>query len=135
MRFFSSFAFACCARLWDRVIHISTRSREYVPELARARAAREKSLQDVKEASLSRFMRDLAVDRDKNPSGAVNEQWESEEENEDEEDVEVDVIDQSALFDSISLALTDSVTGEEPWPGQYIDVTRMREEINWPRPG
>lgn len=32
---------------------------------------------------------------------------------------------------------TDSVIGEEPWPGEYIDVTRMRrqdEQINWPRP-
>jgi len=99
-----------------------TYEKEYLPELARARAAREKSLQDVKEASLSRFMSDLAVDRAKNPEAAVNDRWESEEENEDEdEDLEVDIIDQS----------------EERWPGQYIDVTRMRrqdEQINWPRP-
>lgn len=69
-------------------------SSEYLVELARARAAREKSLQDVKEASLSRFMSDLAVDRAKNPSGALNERWESEEENEDE-DLDADIIDRS----------------------------------------
>jgi len=99
-----------------------TYEREYLPELARARAAREKSLQDVKDASLNRFMSDLAVDRAKNPGAAVEDRWESEEENEEEDDVEVDIIDRS----------------EERWPGQYIDVTQMRrqeEEINWPRPG
>lgn len=69
-------------------------SREYLVELSRARAAREKSLQDVKEASLSRFMSDLAVDRAKNPGAAPNDRWESEEENE-EEDVDVDIIDKS----------------------------------------
>ena len=74
-------------------------SREYLPELARARAAREKSLQDVKEVSLSRFMSDLAVDRAKNPSAALNDRWESEEE-EENEDLNVDIIDQSAPFDS-----------------------------------
>ena len=79
-----------------RVTHVSPESREYLPELARARAAREKSLQDVKEASLSRFMSDLAVDRAKNPSAALNDRWESEEENNDEEeDLDVDIIDRS----------------------------------------
>ena len=83
----------------DSVIHISAGSREYLPELARARAAREKSLQDVKEASLSRFMSDLAVDRGKNPEAAVNDRWESEEENGDEdEDLEVDIIDQRGWY-------------------------------------
>lgn len=78
-----------------RVIHVSPESREYLPELARARTAREKSLRDVKEASLSRFMSDLAVDRSKNPSAALNDQWESEEENDDEDDLDVDIIDRS----------------------------------------
>lgn len=68
-------------------------SREYLLELTRARAAREKSLQDVKEASLSRFMRDLTVDRAKNPGAALNDRWESEEENDDEEDMDADIID------------------------------------------
>ncbi|KAH0835800.1 hypothetical protein J3R83DRAFT_9655 [Lanmaoa asiatica] len=72
-----------------------TYEKEYLPELARARAAREKSLQDVKEASLSRFMSDLAVDRAKNPSAVLNDQWESEEENDDEEDLDVDIVDRS----------------------------------------
>ena len=83
----------------DSVIHISAGSREYLPELARARAAREKSLQDVKEASLSRFMSDLAVDRAKNPGAAADDRWESDEEDEDL-DLEADIIDQSERFDS-----------------------------------
>lgn len=122
-----------------RVTHVSPESREYLPELARARAAREKSLQDVKETSLSRFMSDLSVDRAKNPSAALNDQWESEEEN-DDEDLDVDIIDRSKWYLTLSFALcpqTDSVIGEERLPGQYIDVTRMRrqdEQVNWPRP-
>ncbi|KAF9220616.1 XPA-binding protein 1 [Gyrodon lividus] len=98
-----------------------TYEKEYLSELAGARAAREKSLQDVKEDSMNRFMKDLAVDRAKNPQTALNDRWESEEENDDDDDVDVNIIDRS----------------EEPWPGQYIDVTRMRrqdEQINWPRP-
>ncbi|KAH7886762.1 hypothetical protein F5I97DRAFT_1807818 [Phlebopus sp. FC_14] len=97
-----------------------TYEKEYLPELARARAAREKSLQDTKDDSMNRLMRDLAVDRAKNPQGALNDQWESDEENEDE-GLDIDIVDRS----------------EEPYPGQYIDVTRMRrqdEQINWPRP-
>jgi hypothetical protein len=86
----------------DSAIHVSAGSREYLPELARARAAREKSLQDVKEASLSQFMGDLAVDRAKNPGAAENDRWEPEDENEDEdEDLEADIIDQSERFDRI----------------------------------
>lgn len=42
-------------------------------------------------------MSDLAVDRAKNPGAAVEERWESEEENDDEDDVEVDIIDRSEL--------------------------------------
>lgn len=102
----------CCVFFRARARHFFSRehygfiylagSREYLPELARARAAREKSLQDVKEASLSRFMRDLAVDRAKNPGAALNDRWELEEENESEdEDLEVDIVDQSERCDSI----------------------------------
>ncbi|KAH7925733.1 hypothetical protein BV22DRAFT_1033654 [Leucogyrophana mollusca] len=102
-----------------------TYEKEYLPELERARTAREKSLQDVKDDSMNRLMKDLAVDRAKNPEGALNDRWESDEENndgDDDDDLEVNLIDRS----------------EESWPGQYIDVTRMRrqgdEQINWPRP-
>ncbi|KAF8839979.1 hypothetical protein BDN67DRAFT_904398 [Paxillus ammoniavirescens] len=100
-----------------------TYEKEYLPELAAARAAREKSLQDVKEDSLNRFMKDLAVDRATNPQATLNDRWESDEENDDDDDDDTD---------------DNFVIGEEPWPGQYIDVTRMRrqdEQINWPRPG
>ncbi|KAJ7035571.1 XPA-binding protein 1 [Mycena alexandri] len=95
---------------------------DYLPELERARQAREKSLQDVKDDSMNRLMKDLAVDREANPAAFAQDQWD-EDDNEDEDGGEIDIIDRS----------------EESWPGEYIDVTRPRrhpdEAINWPRPG
>lgn len=67
---------------------------EYLPELERARAARDKSLQDVKEDSMNRLMKDLAVDRARNPGAANEDRWASDEEDEDEE-LDVDLIDRS----------------------------------------
>ena len=57
-------------------------SREYLPELRRARAARDKSLQDIKDESMARLTRDLAVDKQRDP--ALNETWEEEDEGVDE---------------------------------------------------
>ncbi|KAI0364872.1 XPA-binding protein 1 [Pilatotrama ljubarskyi] len=99
--------------------------REYLPELQRAREAREKSLKAVKEDSLNRFMKDLSLDREKNPTAAASDRWDPSEEAEDkdDDDLDVNIIDRS----------------EDAWPGQYIDVTRMRprndEGMAWPRPG
>ncbi|OJT08353.1 GPN-loop GTPase 1, partial [Trametes pubescens] len=70
--------------------------REYLPELQRARAAREKSLKTVKDESMSRFMKDLTLDREKNPAAAAADRWdpaEEEEEDEDEDDLDVNIID------------------------------------------
>ncbi|KAF9466773.1 XPA-binding protein 1 [Collybia nuda] len=97
---------------------------EYMPELERARALRDKSLQDAKNDSMNRLMKDLAVDQEKNPGGAFLDRWDPEEENDDDDDDgDMNIVDRS----------------EGPWPGQYIDVTRARrhedEAINWPRPG
>ncbi|KAI0808294.1 XPA-binding protein 1 [Fomes fomentarius] len=100
--------------------------RDYLPELQRARASHEQSLKALKEDSLSRFMKDLAVDREKNPAGAAADRWDpsaAEENEDDDDDVDVNIVDRS----------------EDVWPGQYIDVTRMRpradEGMAWPRPG
>ncbi|KAI0631803.1 XPA-binding protein 1 [Trametes polyzona] len=101
--------------------------KEYLPELQRAREAREKSLKAVKEDSMSRFMKDLSLDRERNPAAAAADRWdpadEAEDEEEDDDDLDVNIIDRS----------------EDAWPGQYIDVTRMRprndEGMAWPRPG
>ncbi|KAI0660055.1 XPA-binding protein 1 [Cubamyces menziesii] len=97
--------------------------KEYLPELQRAREAREKSLKAVKEDSLNRFMKDLSLDREKNPTAAAADRWDPEEEEEDDDDLDVNIIDRS----------------EDAWPGQYIDVTRMRprndQGMAWPRPG
>ena len=71
--------------------------REYLPELQRAREAREKSLKDLKDDSLNRFMKDLAVDREKNPSAAAADRWDpsTEEGDDDDDDVDVNIIDRS----------------------------------------
>jgi hypothetical protein len=99
-------------------------NREYLPELERARAARDKSLQDIKDDSMSRLMQDLAVDRAGHPGAALEDRWDADEDEDGDEDGgELDIIDRS----------------EERWPGQYIDLTRARrageEDISWPRPG
>ncbi|THH15585.1 hypothetical protein EW146_g4920 [Bondarzewia mesenterica] len=95
--------------------------KEYIPELARVRAQREETLRQTKEESMSRVMKDLAIDRERNPEAALHDRWDQEDEEED--DVEdADIIDRS----------------EEPWPGQYIDLTQTRrradEGMSWPRP-
>ncbi|PFH49552.1 hypothetical protein AMATHDRAFT_147528 [Amanita thiersii Skay4041] len=102
--------------------------KDYLPELERARAQREKSLQDAKQDSMDRLMKDLTVDRQRNPAAFTNDKWDPEEEEEEEEEEEVD--------DDSDMNIIDR--NEESWPGQYIDVTRARrreENINWPRPG
>ncbi|KAF9265049.1 XPA-binding protein 1 [Marasmius fiardii PR-910] len=101
-----------------------TYEKDYLPELARARAAREKKLQDAKDESMNRLMEDLAMDRQKNSDATPNDRWDPNAEEEDDgDDGDEDIIDRS----------------EETWPGQYIDVTRAQrhseERINWPRPG
>jgi hypothetical protein len=59
--------------------------REYVPELDRARAAREKSLNAVKAESMNRLMKDLAVDR-QDPDFAAQDRWDPDAEDEEDED-------------------------------------------------
>lgn len=66
--------------------------REYLPELERARAARNESLQAAKKDSLSRLMSDLAVDRAQNPTAALNDRWDPDEE---DEDADINIIDRS----------------------------------------
>lgn len=73
--------------------------RLYLPELESARARRDKSLQDAKDDSMGRLMKDLAVDHAKDPSFARRDRWdpeEDDEENDDEADGEdIDIIDRS----------------------------------------
>ncbi|KAF9448833.1 hypothetical protein P691DRAFT_791937 [Macrolepiota fuliginosa MF-IS2] len=95
--------------------------REYLPELERAKKQREKTLQEIKDDSVNRLLKDLAVDQAKNPRGPLNDRWDPEEEEDD--DTEISIVDKS----------------DERYPGEYIDMTRGRrhedENINWPRPG
>ncbi|KAI9438937.1 XPA-binding protein 1 [Lactarius indigo] len=98
--------------------------KEYLPELARMRAQREATLQKQKEDSTARMLADLAVDRAKNPKAALQDRWNPQEEEDEEEDDggELNIIDRS----------------EEPWPGQYVDLTQARRredsDMAWPRP-
>jgi hypothetical protein len=73
-------------------------SREYLPELERARAARDKSLQGMKDESMGRFVKDLTVDKQRNPT--LGEAWE-EDENVDENGDD-NVIDRCELPSRIS---------------------------------
>lgn len=66
---------------------------EYVPELERARAARDQSLQKAKDDSIGRLMVDLAVDRAQNPNVALADRWDPAEE--EDEDTELNIIDRS----------------------------------------
>jgi hypothetical protein len=92
--------------------------KDYVPELEKARAKREKALETVKDDSMNRLLKDLSIDRANNPASALNDRWDSE-----EEDDDGDILDRS----------------EERGPVDFVDVTRARrhemEDINWPRPG
>lgn len=87
----------------------------YIPELERVRAAREKTLEDLKADSMNRLMKDLAVDRAKNPDAAILDQWEAEEEDEDQEGEEIDIIDRS----------------EDRWPGQSIGRGQKAKWRQW----
>lgn len=87
---YTSYVLFSLSLLSSSYLHVYS---EYLPELERARAARDKSLQDAKEDSMNRLMKDLAVDRAKNPSAAKEDRWESDEEDEDE-DLDVNIIDQ-----------------------------------------
>ncbi|KAF5347715.1 hypothetical protein D9756_010322 [Leucocoprinus leucothites] len=95
--------------------------REYLPELEKARRQREKTLQDAKDDSVNRLLKDLAIDRAKNPQGPLSERWD--EDGEEDDDAGMDIIDRS----------------DERYPGDYIDLTQVRqhgdEKISWPRPG
>ena len=78
--------------------------REYLPELQRARESREKSLNAMKEDSLSRFMKDLAVDREQNPAAAQADKWDpiaGEENDDDDDDLDVNIIDRSTSPSSL----------------------------------
>ena len=68
----------------------SNTDRDYLPELEKARASREKSLQAVKDDSMNRLLKDLSIDRAQNP--ALNDRWDSEEEDADDGD-DMDIID------------------------------------------
>ncbi|KIY43490.1 hypothetical protein FISHEDRAFT_53029 [Fistulina hepatica ATCC 64428] len=71
--------------------------RDYLPELQRKRDAREKALADAKSHSLNRLMTDLAVDRERNPAGALADRWNPDEEEDEDEDT-ADIIDRSELI-------------------------------------
>lgn len=91
---------------------------------------------------MNRLLKDLSIDRARNPASALNDRWDSEEE--DADDGDIDIIDRckSGLYIYIySLSLAHPplfFLAEERGPGDFVDVTRARrhemEDINWPRP-
>ena len=71
-----------------------------MPELDRAKQARKESLQAAKEDSMSRLMKDLAVDRSQNPEAAAADRWDPDEEadQDEDEDLDVNIIDRSKQY-------------------------------------
>ena len=77
--------------------------REYLPELERAKKARDEQLAAVKQESMSRMMKDLELDRAQNPEAAARDRWDpSQEEDEDaDEDLDINIIDRSTYSSRI----------------------------------
>ena len=71
--------------------------RSYLPDLERARITREKTLQAQKDESMNRLMKDLAVDRAKNPEATKRDRWEEDDGDDDggDDGPDVDIIDRS----------------------------------------
>ncbi|CAK5273840.1 unnamed protein product, partial [Mycena citricolor] len=110
--------------------------KEYLPELQRARQAREQSLQAVKDDSMNRMMKDLAVDRAANPEAFANDRWD-EDDNEDQDEPEMNIVDRSESNSARCIPPSQLGSGDDAYPGEYIDLTRPRrqeENIHWPRP-
>ncbi len=81
---------------YQQLSRLTETNREYLPELERSRAAREKALQDVKDDSVNRLMKDLEIDRARNPNSALNDRWDPNEDDEDDDDdAELNLIDRS----------------------------------------
>lgn len=85
----------------DRVLRLVAHNppfrRDYLPELQRARKAKEDSLKAAKEDSLNRMLSDLAVDR-QDPEFAARDTWNPEDEDEDDDDTDINIIDRSELL-------------------------------------
>ncbi|KAJ2933160.1 hypothetical protein H1R20_g3885, partial [Candolleomyces eurysporus] len=67
--------------------------RDYLPELERARKAKEESLRAVKEESMNRVMKDLSIDRAKNPAFAAQDRWDPEAEEDEDDDGDFNIVD------------------------------------------
>lgn len=62
---------------------------------------RAKTLQDAKDDSINRLMKDLSVDHAKNPDGVLQDQWDPDNENDqgdDEDDGDINIVDRSELY-------------------------------------
>jgi len=73
--------------------------REYLPELQRAREQREKTLREAKDETMARVIKDLAIDREKNPAGALADRWDPDDEEEDADDEgDINIIDRCKII-------------------------------------
>ena len=70
-------------------------TKDYLPELERARKAKEESLRAAKQDSMNRLLKDLAIDR-QNPDFVRQDTWDpAEEDDDDDDDAEINFIDKS----------------------------------------
>lgn len=70
-------------------------NRDYLPDLQKARKAKEDSLKAVKEDSVNRMLKDLALDRARDPGFAAQDTWDPEEEDDDDDGGDANIIDRS----------------------------------------
>ncbi|KIY67748.1 hypothetical protein CYLTODRAFT_422268 [Cylindrobasidium torrendii FP15055 ss-10] len=91
--------------------------KDYLPELQRSREMREQALQEIKDDSVNRLMKDLELDKAK---GGLRERWDPNEDDDEDDDSDMNIIDRV----------------DDAWPGQYIDLTNSGKSMgsNWPRP-
>jgi hypothetical protein len=78
-----------CKHLSVIAAALTTVPREYIPELKRARAQKEKTLQQAKDENMTRVLKDLAIDRERNPASALADRWDLEEEDYDDGDINI----------------------------------------------
>ncbi|KAF5367300.1 hypothetical protein D9757_010088 [Collybiopsis confluens] len=84
---------------------------QYLPDIERARAVREKTLEDAKADSMTRMMKDLEVDRENFPEAAERDRW-AEEDGDDEDEDDGDGDEETNIIDRT----------EDGWPGDFTEL-------------
>lgn len=70
--------------------------KDYLPDLQRARKRKEETLAAAKKDSMDRLLKDLALDREKDPEFAARDRWDAEDDDDDDQDdSDINIVDRS----------------------------------------